>query len=80
VGTTPTVTAHLPEALTDAQRSALLEFYAGRISAGEFSRRLGLTPDDAVGSEPTDIPAPTLSHPQPRLRRWPRRAVPATHA
>ena len=33
-----------PAGLTDAQRIALSEFYAGHISAGQLSQRLGLAP------------------------------------
>lgn len=34
----------LPAGLSDAQRMALSEFYAGHISAGQLSQRLGLAP------------------------------------
>lgn len=33
---------HLPPGLSDAQRCALLEFYAGHVSAGQLTERLGI--------------------------------------
>ena len=34
----------LPAGLSDDQRNALAEFYAGRLSAGQLTRRLGIEP------------------------------------
>jgi hypothetical protein len=34
----------LPAGLSDHQRSALLEFFAGHISAGQLTQRLGIEP------------------------------------
>lgn len=56
----------LPPALERAQRTALSEFYAGRLSAGEFSDRL--TNGENPRGEPTaDEPPPAPpDHPQRR--------------
>ena len=39
----------LPTGLSDAQRAALSEFYAGHISAGQLSQRLGLQAPTSTG-------------------------------
>ena len=74
----------LPPGLSDAQRCALLEFYAGHISAGQFSERLGI--DASERAHGSSEPAPHLSRvamvspggsvgndlpEQRRLPRWP---------
>lgn len=46
----------LPPGLSGAQRSALLEFFAGHISAGQLTGRLGIdacTRAQGVGTRPT---------------------------
>lgn len=42
----------LPAGLSDAQRIALSEFFAGRLSAGQLTNRLGI--------EPTGVAEPAL--------------------
>jgi hypothetical protein len=42
----------LPPGLSDAQRMALPEFYAGHISAGQLSQRLGLARPTSTDGSP----------------------------
>jgi hypothetical protein len=48
----------LPAGLSDAQRIVLSEFFAGRISAGQLTQRLGI--------EVVDVAHRSLSEPAPR--------------
>jgi hypothetical protein len=49
---------HLPAGLSDAQQRVLSDFFAGHISAGQLTQRLGIASSPPRGSSP-DPSAPT---------------------
>ena len=57
----------LPAGLSDPQRTALSEFYAGHISAGQLSQRLGLEgPTTTNNSSQHQLPVQEMRREEPR--------------
>ena len=67
----------LPAGLTDAQRIVLLQFFAGHISAGQLTQRLGLEPPEAAHNSASErqsgvnepLPEPPQLLPEPPRER-----------
>ena len=74
----------LPAGLSDQQRSVLLEFFKGHISAGQLTQRLGIQPPqptrDLEPEQGSHMLAPQLELPRERATRsakWLRRRLAA---
>jgi hypothetical protein len=63
----------LPAGLSDAQRSVLCDFFAGRISAGQLTQRLGIEAP-ASARHPSTEPSPEVQQVNPDGHR--QRSVP----
>jgi hypothetical protein len=67
----------LPARLSDSQRAVLSEFYAGRISAGQITQRLGIAVPEAAQNLSPERPlrgSPKMARQRavsiPNLLRW----------